>query len=68
MQHKLQRNAVIIEGYVPFQRLFCTDSVQIYTEYFKILKNIHRFAVTFNTKHYPLFLFDEIFQISVKKN
>ena len=41
-------NAVIIEGYVAFcvKRLFCADSVKIYTEYLKISKNIHRSAVT----------------------
>ena len=33
----------------------------------KLLKNIHRSAVTFNTKDYTLFLFQDILQISVKK-
>ena len=33
----------------------------------KIVKNIPRSAVTFNTKDYPLFLFDDILQIYVKK-
>ena len=60
---------IINEGYVAFNviRLFCTDSVKIYTEYLKILKNIHRSAVTFNTKGYLLFLFKDILQIFVKK-
>ena len=51
----LQIITVIIESYVAFyvSRLFCTDSVKIYTEYLKILKNIHRSAVTFNTKNIP---------------
>ena len=34
-----------------------TDSVKINTEYLKIFKNIHRSAVTFNTKIYPLLIF-----------
>ena len=42
------------------QKLFCTDSVKLYTEYLKILKNIHRSAVTFNAKDYHLFLFQDI--------
>ena len=50
-----------------FKRLFCTGSVKINTEYLKILKNIHRSAFTFNTKDYPLFLFDDILEISGKK-
>ena len=34
-------------------------------EYFKKLKNIHRSALIFNNKHYPLFLFEDILQIPV---
>ena len=42
--------------------------MKIYTEYFKTLKNIHLSVVTFiNMKDYPLFLFENILQISVKK-
>ena len=48
--------AGITEGYV-----------KIYTEVLKILKNVYRSAVTYNTKDYPLFLFEDIIQISVKK-
>ena len=57
-----------IEGYVAFYvyRLFCTNSVKVYTEYLKILKNVHLSAVTFNTKDYSLFLFKDILQISEK--
>ena len=33
----------------------------------KILKIIHFFAVTFNAKDYPLILFEDILQISMKK-
>ena len=47
-------------------RLSCTDSVKLCTEYLKTLKSIHRFAVTFNTKNYPLFLFEDILQKSEK--
>ena len=59
----LQINAVIIEGYVTFYmlRLFCTDFVKIHAEYLKILQNIHRYAVTFNTNVYPLFFYLKIF-------
>ena len=31
-------------------------------------KNIHRSEITSNTKDYPLFLFEDISQISVEKN
>ena len=64
-----QINRVIIEGYVAFyvQRIFCVDSVEIYTEYLKMLKNIHCSAVTFNTKNSIIFLFKDILQISEKK-
>ena len=48
------------------QRLFWTYSVKTYAEYLKILKNIDLSAVTYNTKDYPLFTFEDIFQISVK--
>ena len=44
------------------ERLFCTVSVKIYTEYLKIIKNITCSAVTLNTKEYLLFLLE----ISVK--
>ena len=47
--------------------VLCTDSIKIYKEYFKILKNIHRSAGTFTTKDYPLFLFENNLQVSVKK-
>ena len=33
-----------------------------------MLHFVHQSAVTFNTKDYNLFLFEDIFQISVKKN
>ena len=33
----------------------------------KILKNIHRSVVLFNTEDYPLFLIEDILQISAKK-
>ena len=33
----------------------------------KILKNIHRSVISFSTEDYPLFLFEDILQISVKK-
>ena len=65
----LQINVVIIEGYVAFYvyRLLCADSVEINTEYLKILKNIHCSAATFNTKNYLSFLIVDILQISMKK-
>ena len=47
-------------SYFMCKEYFCTDSVKIYTEYLKILRNIHRSAVTFNTKDYPLFVFEDI--------
>ena len=61
----LQINAVVIEGYVAFM---CEDysARYIYTEYLKIIINIHRSAVIINTKDYPLFFFKDILQISVK--
>ena len=34
----------------------------------RILYNIHRSALTFNTKDYPLFLLEDILEISVKKS
>ena len=34
----------------------------------KIFKNIHRSAENFNNEEYPLFLFEDILHISVKKN
>ena len=44
-------------------------SVKIYTEYLNLLKNIHRSAITFNTKdYYPIFLFEDILQRSAKEN
>ena len=46
--YKLQINLIIIGGY----DIGGTFSVKIYTEYLKILKNIYRSAVTFNTKDY----------------
>ena len=42
-------------------------SVKIYTIYMNLLQNIHRSTVTVNTKDYPLFLFEDIVQISVNK-
>ena len=49
------------------KKLFCTEFVKIFIEYIKILKNIHRSAVIFNTNDYPLFLFEDILQVCVKK-
>ena len=56
---------IINEGYVAFNviRLFCTDSVKIYTEYLKILKNIHGSAVTFITNDYPLYWSEDILPV-----
>ena len=60
----LQVSADIIEGYVAFHehKLFCIISAIVYTEYLKILNNILRSSVTFKTKDYPIFLFEDILQ------
>ena len=62
-------NAVITEVYVAFyvQRLFCTDSVKIYTEYLQILR---KYSLLYSLKVSKLFstLSSKIFiQISAIK-